>query len=66
MVDGREKLPYCKVLMKPLVSGYVSVFETSCLMISQLSYSILFASDIERVHDWVIHLNYCDCIIMNV
>jgi hypothetical protein len=32
MVDGRAKLLYCKVLMKPLASGYVSVFETSCLI----------------------------------
>ena len=32
MVDGREKLPYCKVLVKPLASGYVSIFETYFLM----------------------------------
>jgi hypothetical protein len=32
MVDGRARFPYCKVLAKPLVSGYVSIFETSCLI----------------------------------
>jgi hypothetical protein len=31
-VDGREKLSYCKVLVKPLASDYVYAFETSCLM----------------------------------
>jgi hypothetical protein len=31
-VDGRAKLLNCKILVKPLASGYVSVFETSCLI----------------------------------
>jgi hypothetical protein len=66
MVDGREKLPYCKVLMNTLVLWLCIVFEISCLMTSQLSYSLLFPSDTERVHDWLIHLNYCDCIMMKV
>jgi hypothetical protein len=31
-MDGRAKLPNCKILVKPLAPGYVSVFETSYLM----------------------------------
>ena len=31
-VDGRAKLMNCKILVKPLASGYVYIFETSCLM----------------------------------
>jgi hypothetical protein len=31
-VDDIAKLPYCKVLVKPLASDYVYAFETSCLM----------------------------------
>jgi hypothetical protein len=50
MVDGRAKLPYCKVLVKPLVSGYVSVFETSCLIqVNFLTHLIMLL--ILNVHD---------------
>jgi hypothetical protein len=50
-VDGGEKILYGKVLVKPLASGYVSVFETSCLITINFPYYILFSSDTERVHD---------------
>jgi hypothetical protein len=50
MVDGRAKLPICKVLMNTLVLWLCFVILDFLFNDNHLSYSLLFSSDIERVH----------------
>ena len=65
--NGWARLPSIVIfLWRTLVLWLSICFWDNLINLSHLYYSILFASDTERVHVWLIHMDCCNCIMINV